>query len=304
MNDPIPRIIRASDVIKVEQLDRERDDDFDEAAYRELIADYAELGFKAKSSGAKAFLCKDFTSLLDSRCALLGLRQTKLRVYVSLYLSDDAETIDGTDPLAALICLQELGLAAFGVNAELDVVEKIAPILAPYAHIPLFSTTERASNLPLLLEARINMLDMTDFSDKECAVVEVMAESFSQSERLPRPEDSPLLLADERQVYYLEEDFTLSEPIDCELDIPEQILEAEDSSFDALLFHIKNHDDAINFSQSSYMARCAVCFLAESEELLEVALMHYTGRAIIDSRSDLDDAAMEALAIGYGAIIR
>ena len=82
------------------------------------------------------------------------------------------------------------------------------------------------------------------------------------------------------------------------------ILHAEEEGYDALLIHVENIDDAYHFGRNTHMLRQAACILAENEEALESALLQFNGRAIIDARSDVDDATMRALAKGYGALIR
>lgn len=302
MNDDLPRILRKNEVTAVKPLSRSPEP-FNEISVFDLINTYADNAFAEKSTGAKIFLLPDFASLAQARSAVLGIRQTGLPVCLSMYLTDNGETVDSTDPLAALICLQELGLSAFGVGGSREVVREQLERLYPYAKIPLFSNPENIGEASDLLASCADILDVTRLDSGEAGRIADMAEAAAKLQKPPRPEDSPLLLADESQVYYLEEDFTVAD-VDCEQDIAGQIITAEDEGVDALLFHITCHEDVESFAADAYMSRCAVSFLAESEELLELALVSYTGRAMIDSRSGLDDDAMEVLARGYGAIIR
>ena len=47
-----------------------------------------------------------------------------------------------------------------------------------------------------------------------------------------------------------------------------------------------------------------VSFYSDSEEALEMALLMYNGCAFVDSRSELDEPILDALAKGYGATVR
>ena len=73
---------------------------------------------------------------------------------------------------------------------------------------------------------------------------------------------------------------------------------------DAISLRIDSVDDAYTMSQSAYMAKMPFAFLSDSAEALEMALFYCNGRAIVDSRSELDDDVLRTLAAGYGAVVR
>jgi 5-methyltetrahydrofolate--homocysteine methyltransferase len=267
--------IREGIVIPVEPLPAPKE------THTALLADRVEasvnLAAEVVEQGAKAILLHGGRNLRDTRIAVLGARQPGVPVYVLMEAGEPGETADGDRLLACLLCLQELGIAGFGWRLSAPDTEKSALLreLAPYATVPLM--IEESGGLSLITPA---------------------------NPRPPRPEDAPLLLCAGSGVYYLEEDFTITEPLPCEPDMCGESLEAEDEGGDVLLFHVATLEDAEHLGHNCHLAVDAVGILAESEEALEAALLHYPGRALVDARSDLPEERLQFLAEGYGAVVR
>lgn len=261
------------------------------------VEDYASSAAVLASRGKELLLLDRFPGLAEARLAVLGARQQGLPLLVRL--SGHAEEGEDDSDLACLLCLQSLGAAGFGpAGGEEGWPEK----LLPYSNIPLLANAPPAAqDFRALLDAGIRIVE-ADIPPRRW---DAQAEGrYGSVPRPPRPEDSPLLLCRENGVYYLEEDFTVSEPIFCELDMSAAILDMEDTGADALLFEVKDLEDAEYFGRNVHMAKNPVCLLAGGEEALEAALLFYPGRALVDSRSDVPEDRMRFLAGGYGAVIR
>lgn len=272
---------------------------FGESPYLEQIEFYSRQAFSAGQAGAE-HLTLHMPGLHEARAAVLGARGAQLPLYV-LFSTDESEP---EKLLAALLCLQTLDIAGFGLeftHVNSAIISLYAE-LAPYAKVSLVASPVQVSpaDRAALARAGVEVLFLPSEQQPD-------HEFASLQTRLtipPRPESAPLLLCDASGVYYLEEDFTLSQEIDCSRDMLESILEQEELAVDALYFRIKTPDDAYFFGLNIHMARCAVCIRAEGAELLEFALILYSGRALIDARSDVDKATLQALAKSYGAVIR
>ena len=275
---------------------------FGETPYLELIEEYHNLAWAKKETGAAKLVLAGRSGLHEARAAVLGARMTGLPVYASVPASQEGRLPEEPPLLAALLCLQELGIAAFGIEFPRVTGEilELFTQLAPYAKVPLLARPETADRqgYESLLRAGVDHL----CADSEFARSAVA--STTPVARPPRQEDAPLLLCDATGVYYLEEDFTVSDEIECSLDMSDEILELEDTAVDALCFHVVSTGDAMELGRNAHMARCASCILAEGEGPLETALALYTCRALIDARSDVEEETMQALARAYGAIIR
>lgn len=270
---------------------------YGDTSYLEAIEHFAEQAQLARQRGAKRLSLYGMPGLHEARAALLGARISGLPAAVTLRWDGQEQE----ELLAALLCLQSLGAAAFGLDVHTvsaEIIDLYAA-LYPYAEIPLLARATAAvqpERLAALGLAGVALLS-GKVDSRQLPNVQLPAKSR-------RPEDSPLLLADASGVYYMEEDFTRSGPIACSLDMLDDILEQEEMGFDTLCFHIKSVDDAHFLGQNVHMTRCAVSLLAEDAACLEMALTLYSGRALIDARSDVDDREMEALAAAYGAIVR
>lgn len=282
---------------------------FGETPYLERIEYFAGQAHAKKQAGASYLLLCDMPNLHEARAALLGARTCGLPVYVLLAAAPDGKPWEPQALLAALLCLQELGPAAVGLRFHCmtaDLLEQFA-LLWPYATVPLLAAPAHpptAEGFAGLLLAGVELFCHQDFAPP---LQQALAEAFAktgQQHRPPRPDHAPLLLCDAFGVYYLEEDYTLSQEIASAHDMSEEILAQESLAVDALCFHVTSVDDALVFGRNAHMTRCAVCILAEQEEALEMALTLYTGRALVDARSDVAPQALQSLSGAYGAIVR
>ena len=68
-----------------------------------------------KDSGAKYVLLKNHKDLFNMRAGVLAAKTSKLPVFVLMEVDDEGKNNEDTDYIAALITLQALGAAAFGI---------------------------------------------------------------------------------------------------------------------------------------------------------------------------------------------
>ena len=286
----------------------------------ELAAYYAERALALKKIGAELILLHGFGGLYHARLAALGAREAGLPVLVCIDCGEgepeslaEPQTAHGDSALACLLCLQELGIAAFGLAGSFERVEPLLRVLYPYAKTPLLAAPlpDREPEVWVacarwVLEAGARLFAM---ADSPAVYLEALLPLLAEYECAPFkaaacPGGAPILLADPGGAYYLYEDFSLSEPVEMSVDMAQAILEAEEEGADALLFEIADLEDAENFVQNIAMARRAVCILAHDAGALEYCLLSYPGRALLDSRSEMEREALERLAREYGALIR
>lgn len=278
---------------------------FGDAPYLGQIEHYSEHAFVRKAEGAQWLMIRGTSCLHEARAAVLGAKTTGLPIFVSLR----ADELTQEELLAALICLQALGVAGFGLDLPSINHEMIALVnwLFPYAETGLFvqsAASISAAYWRLLLQAGVRYILLPAGDAQAAASIHTaMAEEILPA-KPPRPEDAPILLSDGSGVYYLEEDFTLSEEISCSWDMLANILAQEEMAYDALCFRLENVDDAHFLGQNSHMMRSAACLQAATAEALEMGLLLYAGRALVDARSEVDPTFMRQCAQNYGAVIR
>ena len=293
-----------------------RPEPFGPLPYTDLIDTYAEQALELSAAGVELLVLEGMRTVGDARAAVLGARQAGLPLLMVMDACDEGGKAREMDPLAALLCLQELGLSGFGlIHREGEDTAGVLERLAPYALIPLLvqleggrqTAEELAKEGFELLAAGARMLaGGAGVTPEHIRGLRRLLDDFDFG-AFPLPEgldDTPLLLTGEGRVYYLEEDFTTSSEIACAMDMSEAILTAEDEGTDALLFRVESVEDAFLLGNNIHMAGTAVSILAGTEEALEMALLYYPGRALVDTRSDISPRVLEELVKGYGAIAR
>ncbi len=295
---------------------------FGELPFSDLVGIYAEQAIALRDAGVDYIALETFMSLVDARAALLGARQAGLPVTVTLTADEHGRTFMGSSMLAALVTFQAMGAAAVGMNCS-EGPEPMLPViedLAHYAAVPLIvkpnaglpegeppvygmGAEEFSEKVRALLDAGAAIAGgCCGTTEKHIAALRALMDGYDWSRPLPERE-SGLVLASDSAVYFLDEDFELSDEMECEVDMSDALLDAEDEAVDALSIRIRSFDDAYHFAQNAHMAHLPVSFLADGEEELENALFYYPGRAMIDSRSDVDEVKQQELAAGYGAVI-
>lgn len=260
---------------------------YGEHSFSELKAHYSE---QVKLHGeAEYFLLEGMTLMSDLRAALLACRKTGKKIYAVIYVDEELVTANELPADAALITLQSMGLCALGVCAESEetVADGISR-LASFAKIPLFAKISEKS-VSELAEKGISISKCGDY----CVF------------RVPDEErETALMLANERQAFFLEHDTTeISDPIPCEANMDEILCGASQEAFDVLKIEIDTPDDAMVFMQDAHMATLPVMFSCEDDISLMLALMLYQGRALIDSECELDEEIIRKAIKKYGAVV-
>lgn len=296
---------------------------FGETEFMELINIYAQQALALKKAGADLIICETMMSLTEVRAALMGAKQSGLPVFVTITVDEKGKTLTGADVLSCLLTLQAMGAAAFGLNCSagpdkmLEYIEKITPyakipvIAKPNAGVPKAGETAQFSmdgdtmavHMEKLLEAGASIIGgCCGTTAGHIAKMREVLDSFDfNTVKLHEERTAPIIVCNEGEVFFLEESFELSEPVECSVDMADDLLDAEDEGCEAILVHVKDIDDAYHFGINCHMAKIPVSILADSAEALEMALLYYNGIAMIDSRSDVDEDEMKKLSDGYGA---
>ena len=208
---------------------------------------------------------------------------------------------------AALIVMQSLGAICFGISSD-DTETLINGIkrIKPYSKIPLAvrpksGTLSDVEIIKLLNSGTDVFIGLDDESRTRFQNI-ISEENFTPPEI--EYEDS-LMLANERSAFFLEHDTTeISEPIECNSGMGEDLIEAcQDSGCDVLKIQINSPDDALDFADNAHMATLPVMFSGDDEIAMKLAVMLYQGRALIDGTSLIDSDELKKTAQKYGAVI-
>lgn len=241
------------------------------------------------SNSAVGFLLTGMTMMSDLRAALLACRKTGKPVFAVINIDEEQRTINELPADAALITLQSMGLSAFGITAENeDILVDAVCRLVQFSRIPVFA-------------------DLSEKAAEQLRTAGVTAE-FSGGYTIcsvPSEEkETALMLANERQAFFLEPDTTeISDAISCEANMDEILCDISQEPFDVLKIEINTPDDAMAFIQDAHMATLPVMFSCEDDISLMLVLMLYQGRALIDRECTLNPETIEKAIKKYGSVV-
>ena len=283
---------------------------FGDVTFEELVTAYAEQAAALEEAGVDLFLLGEGMTMAEERAAMLAVRQASSRPVVVLARCDEeGRTESGTDVLAALIVMQGMGAAAFGLATDegAEVLLEQLQRLTPYAAIPLAAVvSEPEQELQDLAEAGVKLFacggslsgDGPSLLARDLALVD-----FS---RFAPPEHDPDVIpcASEKEARFITPDVDVGETIECTSDLMEEILEAEETCPQgALKIAILEEDDVAIFAENQYAVRDALCLWSDVPELLEQALRVYQGRAFWDGTGDLEPEFLAEMAKKYGLVL-
>lgn len=264
---------------------------YDEHSFTELKKHYSALISSAPD--AECFILDGMSLAADLRGALIECKKRKKPAYAIVNVDEELMTSAQLPADAALIILQAMGLSGFGICApDEETVIYGMDRLARLAKIPLLARLEKGT----ITEKTRSILEQKGFS--------VISDENGLMCNPPEENETALLLANERDAFFLEPDTTeISEAIECSEGMEEEILGAAHEAYDVLKIQLDEPEDAITFSEHAHMTTLPVMFSTENEITLMLALMLYQGRALVDSTCELDEKTLKKAVEKYGAVI-
>lgn len=114
---------------------------------------FKEQVIAAETAGADILLFETMSDLLETKAAILAAKEnTQLPIFVTMTFQEDGRTFVGTDPLTAVLTLQELGIDALGVNCS----------LGPKELLPTVKTILEYAKIPVMVQANAGLPSMAD----------------------------------------------------------------------------------------------------------------------------------------------
>ena len=293
---------------------------FGENRFEDLVAIYTEQAAALEQAGVDLFVVETMVSMAEARAAVLACKSVSDKpVWVSFTCDDEGRTPTGTDVLAAMIVMQGMGAAAFGLNCtDPAVTAQQLERLTPYAGLPLIAKPsaglpgayctpeELAALVPAYARAGARIFGgccgtgAAHVSALNRAVGQVDFTAFQPPERDP----DVIPCASEKEARFITPDVDVGETIECSPDLMEDILAAEEEAPQgALKIAILEQDDLDIFAENQYVVKDALCLWSDVPELLEGALRIYQGRAFWDGTEDLDQEFLERMAHTYGLVL-
>jgi 5-methyltetrahydrofolate--homocysteine methyltransferase len=113
---------------------------FGQLSFEEAVNAFQEQALGLIEGGCELIIIETMIDIQEARAALLAVKEIKdIFTIVSMTYEKDGHTLNGTDPVSALITLQSLGADAVGCNCSTG-PEKMVEFIAamkPYATVPL-----------------------------------------------------------------------------------------------------------------------------------------------------------------------
>ena len=292
-------------------------------SFSEAIDIFLQQATAQKEGGADLFIIKGIDSHSELRAAVIACAKLKLPIFVIITVDRFGRTSTDSTILSYLIPLQEMKISAFGVTgpckiSELSsIVKEISryskkPLIAiPSAHFVadeddfFLSPYKFAEKTRLLLESGAKIIGgVSDFSPSYTEELRKIIDRFDFSSVKTEKEDISLLLSNWKQVFFLSPDhIEISEPVTSEFDMADVLLDISQTSVDVICVDIETADDAYQFAQNSHMAKLPIMFHSDDEKVLKLALLSYHGRAMVDSKCDIDPEILAKVAAKYGAVV-
>lgn len=298
---------------------------FGDTSFTEMISIFREQAAALDEGGVDLFMVEKLESISEARAAAIALKKFHKPVLMMVNVDENGETIHGGSAVNALAILQELGIAAFGINGtfEKGKLKELVAQMQLYAKVPLIvkpnacfvqdemvfplSPEEMAGELEAALQAGATLFGGGKGTTLEhLKAISARIEQYQMQSRRMAGEESvgDLLLADTKQVYKLYCDqIEFSEPLECTVDMTDVLLHLEEERIDIIMVVVDTADDAMDFAMNAHMANLPVCFFSHDEVALGLALLLYNGIAMIDSNSDIEEEKLKKIAHKYGAVI-
>lgn len=142
--------------------------------FEELVTIYKEQVRYLIEGGVDLFVVETMMSLNECRAAILAIKETcDLPIMVTMTFKEDMRTFYGTDPVTALITLQNMGIDAFGANCSTgpDRMKELICQLKQYATIPIICKPN--AGLPKLVgKETVYDMDASHFANEMTSIVE------------------------------------------------------------------------------------------------------------------------------------
>lgn len=115
---------------------------FGPLGFEEAVAAYKEQVRGLVEGGCDLIVIETMIDIQETRAALLAVKETAdIFTMVSMTYEKDGHTLNGTDPVSALITLQSLGADAVGCNCSTgpEKMLEFVALMKPYARVPLIA---------------------------------------------------------------------------------------------------------------------------------------------------------------------
>mgnify|MGYP000874265980 CR=1 FL=1 len=281
------------------------------SVFEEIFSEQATALYNA---GVDLLVCETMTNLTEARAALLAARHAGLPVIVTFTIDKNGRTMSGARLLPCVITLQSLGAAAVGLNCSEGVTAMDKPLAEalPHAAVPLVAKPNAMNSQGELSPLRFGQEMQMLFASGAVIVggccgttpehIAVLRGVVDNHPLIAPREIDISAVAVESEAFFIDDNIEFCEPIPCDSDLAQRLIEAEDCS-NAALLQISCQGDVDNLIEFGGMSRLPIALHTDNAVLLDDALHRFTGRLIVDSLCEIERPLLEDIASKYGAVV-
>ena len=107
----------------------------------------------------------------------------------------------------------------------------------------------------------------------------------------------------EKEAFFIHSEFDKSNILKCSDNLPEDILEIEESGCDVITVEINTAEDVETFFTYSYMFSLPVFVICENQDILSVVARQFCGRLMTNKSEIIDEKLLNDLIKKYGLIV-
>lgn len=269
--------------------------------FEDLVDIFTEQAAALEEAGVDFYAIETQMSLAECRAAVIAVRTLSDKpILASFNCGNTGRTINGEDMGAALLCLQDMGVQAFGINCcgDFALVSRTLNKLRSYAAVPLVAKpnagipivsngktlyrcnpNKMAAYIPRFLNAGVRLLGGCCGTDP--AFIETIRRTVDSMEIPPLvPTEAKHLAASAFRVVELTPRMKIQD-IDLDDELVENASVAEAMGVKLLKIRIRDEDDLDVLEETQYALRLPLAVECDDSELLRRFLRIYNGKPII-----------------------
>lgn len=266
-----------------------------------LVDIFAEQAAALDEAGVDFFAIETQISLAECRAAVTAVRSVSEKpILCSFPVTDASRTLNGEDMTSVLLCLQDMGVGAFGVNCcgELGLISRLLARLRRYAAIPLvakpnagtptlrgsqphysLTAAKLASYVPRFLASGARLLGGCCGTDSSfIAAIRAATELCEPCDFVPAQPTA--LAASPYRTVELTPRMKMEE-LDIDEDIVENAAVAEATGAKLLTVELRDELELDTLNEAQLAIRLPLAVRCSDEELLRRFLRLYNGKPVI-----------------------
>jgi len=262
---------------------------------------YTEQAAALEKAGVDFFSIEKQRSMAECRAAVIAVRSVSEKPVLCCFTpAPSARSQQGEDLVAVMICLQDMGIEAFGISdcGNMGLMTRLLTKLKRYAAVPLlarpaagasavrdslprysFSTAKIVPYLPRFLTLGARLLSGSYGTDSDLiAAARTAVDSFAQEAFLPAEPRS--LAASPYRVVELTPRIKIIE-LEIDDDIIENASIAEETGAKLLKVEIRDDMDLDTLAEAQFSVRLPLAVRCDDQDLMLRFLHIYNGKPVI-----------------------